>query len=138
MRCPVDKEDMIIVEHQKIELDYCLQCSGVWFDASELDLLIAALKNQGAQLSTGGLLTPQTTQVKEAKRKCPDCGHAMDKVWLGNSPKVLIDSCPQGHGLWFDGGELHRVLCQLETDKKSGTPDVISFLGETLKADCQR
>ena len=42
MRCPVDKSDMIVVEHQKIELDYCLKCSGVWFDSGELDLLVSA------------------------------------------------------------------------------------------------
>ena len=29
MRCPVDKSDMIVVEHQKIELDFCLSARGL-------------------------------------------------------------------------------------------------------------
>ena len=39
MKCPVCKNMMIVVEHEHIELDYCPDCAGVWFDAGELDLL---------------------------------------------------------------------------------------------------
>ena len=46
MRCPVDKSDMIVVEHQKIELDLLPPvCSGVWLDSGELDLLVSALNS---------------------------------------------------------------------------------------------
>jgi uncharacterized protein len=131
MRCPVDKSDMIVVEHRKIELDYCLKCAGVWFDSGELELLVAGLAAEGSQLSHNDLLTPQPAQVKEARRKCPVCGRKMDKVWIGREPKVLIDSCPQGDGLWFDGGELHDILRQMG---QPGSPDVISFLGEAFQA----
>jgi uncharacterized protein len=134
MRCPVDKKDMIVVEHQDIELDYCLQCSGVWFDATELELLVEVLKRQGAQISAGSVLTPQPAAVKEEARKCPHCGSKMDKVWMGHEPRVLLDSCGRGHGLWFDGGELHQVLRQLQTGDLKGAKDVISFLGDTFKA----
>ena len=30
MKCPVDKSVMMVLEHRRIELDYCLKCSGVW------------------------------------------------------------------------------------------------------------
>jgi Zn-finger nucleic acid-binding protein len=131
MRCPVDKNDMIVVEHKKIELDYCLSCSGVWFDTMELDLLVSALQARGGQMSGMDLLTLEEAAVKEVKRKCPICGHKMDKVWLGERPKVLIDSCPAGDGLWFDGGELRQVLQQIET---ANPRDVLSFLGDAFKA----
>jgi uncharacterized protein len=131
MRCPVDKNDMIVVEHLRIELDFCLACSGVWFDRGELDLLINRLKDQGINLVESELIVPQKAKVDEAKRKCPICRSTMDKVWVGKEPQVLIDSCPRGDGLWFDGGELHQVLQQMETP---GSKDVISFLGEAFRA----
>lgn len=131
MKCPVDKSDMIVVEHKKIELDYCLRCTGVWFDTSELDLLVSSLQAEGKQESNTDLLTPVQAKVEEAHRKCPICGRKMDKVWLGQEPKVLIDSCPLGDGLWFDGGELHQVLKQL---KIAGFKDVLSFLGNAFEA----
>jgi uncharacterized protein len=130
MKCPIDKSDMIVVEHHKIELDFCLKCSGVWFDSGELDLLISALKSEGAGLSHNDLLTPQEAKVTETKRKCPICGRKMDKVWIGREPRVLIDKCPIGDGLWFDGGELHQALHQMETP---GSKDVLSFLGEAFQ-----
>jgi uncharacterized protein len=135
MRCPVDKKDMIVVEHLKIELDYCLGCAGVWFDASELELLIESLKREGANIKTGNQLNLTAANVTEAPRKCPHCGSKMDKVWIGNQPKVLIDSCPRGHGLWFDGGELQQVLRQLQSSGQSGSRDVLYFLGDAFKAD---
>jgi uncharacterized protein len=137
MICPIDKSDMIVVEHQNIELDYCLKCRGVWFDSGELDLMVSVLKSQGANLLNLELLTQQSAKVNEGKRKCPICGHKMDKTWIGREPKVLIDSCSQGDGLWFDGGELHQVLCQMEPANNTGSKGVLSFLGDTFKAECQ-
>jgi uncharacterized protein len=131
MRCPIDKKDMIVVEHQKIELDYCLKCAGVWFDAGELDLLVSALVAERANMSHTDLLTPREAKVSETKRKCPICGRKMDKVWMGEKPQVLLDTCPRGDGLWFDGGELHQVLRQVEP---AGSKDIISFLGDAFQA----
>ena len=74
MRCPLEKSDMIVVEHQNIELDYCLKCRGVWFDSGELDLFISVLKSQGVALSNTELLTPNSAKISEVKRKCPICG----------------------------------------------------------------
>jgi uncharacterized protein len=132
MRCPVDKDDMMVVEHQKIELDFCLRCSGVWFDAEELELLAASVSAENQEQSSGDILKPQPSDTKEGLRKCPICGKNMDKVWLGREPKVLIDSCPRGHGLWFDGGELHQIMHQI---KDNGKHDIIAFLSETFKAE---
>ena len=131
MKCPIDKSNMIVVEHEKIELDHCLQCSGVWFDFGELELLVTVLQAEGANLSYTELLTPHEAKVPETRRKCPICGRKMDKVWLGKKPKVLIDRCPLGDGLWFDSGELQQVLREMEP---LASRDVISFLGDAFRA----
>jgi uncharacterized protein len=132
MKCPVDKSDMMVVEHQKIELDYCLRCAGVWFDSGELDLLVSGFVAHGLETSPADLLKPSEAKVDEGRRKCPICGHKMNKVWIGeDKSRVLVDSCPLGDGLWFDGGELHQVLRKSET---AIPKDIISFLGETFKA----
>jgi Zn-finger nucleic acid-binding protein len=131
MKCPVDKEDMVVVESRRIELDLCLRCSGVWFDAQEMDLLVSAISADNRQESENDLLTPRPAEVNETPRKCPICGKKMDKVWLGKEPKVLIDSCPAGDGLWFDGGELHDIISQIKND---GKDDILSFLSKTFKA----
>ncbi len=132
MKCPLDKNDMIVIEYQNIELDYCVECEGIWFDSGELDLLVSKLQEDASGISYGDLLTPQIASVSETKRKCPVCGKKMDKAWIGNNPRVLIDSCPVGDGIWVDGGELHQIIRQLG---HSESKDVISFLAEAFKSD---
>ena len=43
MICPACREEMIVVEYKKIELDICVACRGVWCDADALGLLLGTL-----------------------------------------------------------------------------------------------
>jgi Zn-finger nucleic acid-binding protein len=133
MKCPVDKSDMIVVEHEKIEIDHCLRCSGVWLDSGELQLLVNMLKSGGASAQTD-LLTPHEVKPAKDRRKCPVCGHKMRRVWLGGKPKVIVDSCPMGDGLWFDSGELQQVLREMEPPKTAAAGDIVSFLGNAFQS----
>jgi uncharacterized protein len=41
MKCPTCKDvTLVMSERQKIEIDYCPECRGVWLDRGELDKLI--------------------------------------------------------------------------------------------------
>jgi len=55
----------------------------------------------------------------------------MDKMIIGRAPEILIDSCPRGDGLWFDGGELDELIGEL-TDETGAGGRVASFLGQAL------
>jgi len=113
MKCPVCKQLMIVVEHENIELDYCLSCSGVWFDAGELELLLETFQLEEAELSPDSILTSPEAESGEKKRRCPLCGRKMKKATVGHNPEVLIDACPQGEGLWFDKGEVVQLISHL-------------------------
>jgi len=130
--CPVCNIDMIVVEHQKIELDYCTKCHGVWFDSGELELLLKTMKaEKDIQVH---LLALSETQTTEEKRKCPICRRKMRKVLIGEEPKVLIDACPQQEGLWFDGGEVEQLIEQLEK-RSAGKLDshIVSYFSNVFQ-----
>ncbi len=134
MKCPVCRVPMIVVEYKKIELDFCVKCSGVWFDSGELELLMETIKAAGNALPPSHLPEASKPESSEKKRKCPICGRKMDKMLVGKEPQVLIDRCPRGEGLWFDGGELGQVITQI-----AGTPSgkaqahhILGFLGEAV------
>ena len=40
MKCPVDGRELAITHREGIELDYCPECRGVWFDRGEIDKVI--------------------------------------------------------------------------------------------------
>ena len=136
MKCPACSNLMIVVEHDKIELDYCPNCSGVWFDAGELELLVESAQREGDGLSLDSILTSPEAKSAEKRRRCPICARRMKKATLGRKPEVLIDACPRGEGLWFDHDEVNQLITQLPV--KSGRADsqeqVIGFLKKVLGA----
>jgi len=137
VHCPVCKEPMIIVEHERIELDYCTTCLGVWFDAGELSLLLESMDLEVGELNIADIMTLPEKGVSEKKRRCPACRRKMKKAAIGHDPEVVIDVCPSGEGIWFDGGELGQVITQRldKSTAESGAPDrVVNFLGEVFQS----
>jgi Zn-finger nucleic acid-binding protein len=138
MICPTCREVMIVVEQDKIELDHCPKCSGVWFDAGELELMLERMGLESGALSLAKIAGLPEAETTEKRRRCPICGQKMKKRRIGGKPKVLIDVCPGGDGLWFDGGEVHQVIeqCAKKPGSKAGSEErLLSFLGDTFKAE---
>ena len=91
MICPICKVEMAVVEQDRIELDYCARCHGVWFDAGELELLLESMDFKGHGLSLKKILSQPEAESKEKKHRCPICGRKMKKAHIGHHPQVLID-----------------------------------------------
>jgi Zn-finger nucleic acid-binding protein len=137
MICPACKEDMIVVEYKKIELDHCLNCQGVWFDSGELELLLKSVNLDTPDLLLSHILGSAEAETREKKRKCPICRQKMGKRTIGEHLEILVDVCQRQDGLWFDGGEMAQLLKGLAAKKPAGKEPqhkVISFLGEAFKA----
>ena len=137
MICPTCKSDMIVVEHNKIELDYCINCQGVWFDSGELELLLESMSLDSPDTFLSNILGSAGAESSEKKRKCPICREKMKKTTIGQEPGILIDVCQQGDGLWFDGGEVGQLIRQLaekSSEKQGSQQQVITFLGEVFEA----
>jgi Zn-finger nucleic acid-binding protein len=133
MICPVCKTDMIVVEYHDIELDFCAECKGVWFDSGELELMLQIRQSEGIEEFLEEIKNSPDAKTTEKKRKCPICGRKMDKKDIGDKPKILIDTCGRGHGLWFDGGEVDQLSSQFTGGKgktdSAGNP-AVGFLEE--------
>jgi Zn-finger nucleic acid-binding protein len=129
MNCPVCKnEPMLVLELNEIEIDHCLKCKGIWLDAGELELLLG-----NEEQSTNLLEQFQKDKANSEKKfKCPICLKKMQKISVGKESKILIDRCKNGHGLWFDQGELEAVIKQgsLGDDRK-----ILDLLRDMFKED---
>ena len=135
MICPACKHDTIVVEYHSIELDYCNNCKGVWFDSGELELLLKSQGLKESKLFSDGILTSKEVSSSEEKRNCPICDRKMKKTAIGGQPEILIDACRNEHGLWFDGGEVTQLMQRLggEHPRESDSEvHVISFLEEVF------
>ncbi len=107
MDCPVCKNAMITFELAEVEVDYCLDCRGIWLDAGELESLLGDFDQAAALVAS----FQKAKNCTEKKRKCPICLKKMEKIHAGDGPQAkLLDRCKRGDGLWFDENELTDVL----------------------------
>jgi hypothetical protein len=100
---------MIVLEMDRVEVDHCASCGGVWLDAEEMELLLEGSEHREAirrRLSAD-------TSGGEKKRRCPICSKKMEKTRVSREDKgasLHIDRCARGHGTWLDGGELAALV----------------------------
>lgn len=107
MNCPACKHPLIVLDAESVEVDYCVQCKGVWLDAGELELIF---EDEGACRAFMERGVPASSSEKP--RKCPECDTRMKKEQVGGDRPIVYDHCPNGDGIWFDHGELGTVLEQ--------------------------
>jgi Zn-finger nucleic acid-binding protein len=133
-----------------IEIDSCSMCGGLWFDRHELAAYVKAKKIPFKFLSNY-CLDDRRKVIREGDRKCPRCQKNMQVVTHVN---VNVDYCPDCKGLWFDRGELSKILnhyceevgklpkkpavCQTERPVEEGWEEVVritedGIMEETLK-----
>jgi Zn-finger nucleic acid-binding protein len=112
MYCPRCSADLVVVEYDDIELDWCPSCEGLWFDRGEMELAATRMGPTGL-----GLTFERPAQTSEQSLQCPLCRVRMNKRLLGNpgpvqgEPRPIIaDMCPQCGGIWLDRGELDQAL----------------------------
>jgi len=114
MDCPVCKNAMITLELAGVEIDYCTECGGIWLDSGELELLLGEPEKAKQLLDSFKV----DSTCPEKLRKCPICDRKLQKVIVGSGqPKLLIDKCRIGDGLWLDKGELQDILDSAQLDK---------------------
>jgi len=116
VNCPVcKKEPMVVLELDEVEVDYCPSCRGIWLDAGELELLLEDAGEKEALLSSFEL----DRATKEKSVKCPICRKRMQKALFGEEEQVRIDKCRKNDGIWFDEGELEKVIAMGAGDKEN-------------------
>lgn len=106
MFCPACKEQMIVLELNQVEIDYCYSCEGIWLDSGELELLLQQSNEKEKILSSLSF----KVEFDEERIKCPICRKKMNKIKIDGPKPVILDKCVFGDGLWFDKDELYKIL----------------------------
>ena len=112
MICPTCHNVTIVVEQEKVELDYCTNCSGVWFDSEELELMLELMGLEDTSPSMADLLSSPEAKTTEKKRKCPICNQKMKKVTIGVGSGGVCDRGRREEGVWVSGGEVNELKTQ--------------------------
>ena len=88
---------------QGVEVDECPLCKGIWLDEGE----IYFFSRRPGELAE--VLKEAQAQARPGTRRSPKTGNPMQELLLFGG-KLAIDHCPATGGLWFDEGEVNKLL----------------------------
>lgn len=131
--CPKCDSSLFILNFKGIEVDFCQQCRGLWLDAGEIQSLMTLT---GANSNDPLLKFQHQNGLPAQGRKylCPRCDQPMEELPVRehSDATLHLERCEHGHGLWFDAGELERLLTAFPPE--TGTAKTIDFLNEIFGA----
>jgi Zn-finger nucleic acid-binding protein len=104
MKCPNCDNDLVQTKRDRIEVQYCPSCRGMWLNRQELQELEDEAFDLGED-EKGTLIFSATATT----RKCPQCSKLM-KRFEYRLYDLEMDFCEDGHGFWLDADEDKRVL----------------------------
>jgi Zn-dependent protease with chaperone function/Zn-finger nucleic acid-binding protein len=105
MNCPTCKATDLrpVLTKQGVEVDHCDSCGGIWLDKGE----IFHFTKRRKQLANA--LKSAVPRARPTFRRCPKTGEALQELALFGGT-LIIDYCPTNGGMWFDKGELKKML----------------------------
>jgi len=101
------------ITFNKIEVDKCSQCYGVWFDQDEL----RQTKDEKDQflkwLDVDLWEKEDKFKAFSSDKLCPVCKTNLYEIDYGNS-NIKIDICNSCKGIWLDKGEFKKIINYLK------------------------
>lgn len=99
--------------YEGIEVERCLKCGGIWFDATEAEEL---KKIKGSEkLDNVNPVIGNHYNHLEKKIVCPKCKVKMQQVLDIDEYSIWYEKCPKCLGIWLDAGEFTKFKDNFKT-----------------------
>lgn len=109
-KCPRCSVELRRLQIDRITLTECERCSGLWSDAETFENICLDRDQQSAALAYfGGRSDVKQAAVPIRYVPCPRCKQLMNRSNFARSSGVIVDLCKE-HGVWFDAGELPKIV----------------------------
>jgi Zn-finger nucleic acid-binding protein len=113
-QCPACGNILNLYEVFSMKFEGCPKCKGVWLVKDELRKLKNKVEDGSLRWLNDEIENIDKTSVIATQRPCVKCKTVkMVSVIFGKS-SILIDWCPQCHGMWLDRGEFEAITTYLK------------------------
>ena len=115
MKCPRDGSELETRTYEaKIEIDACASCAGMWLDKGELEAIQDARENDYRRTlenlpDTVKRSINEVAQMQTAPIHCLKCNAELETREYAYCSQIIIDTCPEGCGIWLDAGEIQAL-----------------------------
>ena len=153
MICPVCKIQLDKAILHNVEVDYCPQCLGLWFDQEELRWAKDEKDRNLKWLDIDLWKDKKKFKIGRGIRLCPFCRFPLYEVYYGPiaSPRrgkfrstnsflgkegagsgVVVDVCNLCQGIWLDRGEFQKIIEYL---KRKDNWEILNSYAKNLKEE---
>lgn len=112
MKCPNCGAELVKAKRDRIDVESCPSCNGMWLTRQELEELEDEAFDFGDD-EKGSLVFESTPSA----RLCPECAKPMQSFEY-RLYDLEIELCPDGHGYWLDADEDKRVLELMKKEER--------------------
>lgn len=111
MQCPNCQNTMNTIRYENVEIDVCTGCAGVWLDDKEIVPILRSVDEKFTveEKAEAHATKGQDHRASDQQFCCPICMSTMDVIPYAYNSGVMVDRCPNNHGLWLDKGELEKI-----------------------------
>ena len=99
-QCPECQDYFHVLQINNIEIDCCKKCESLWFDPKELQIV----------MNTDNDMMKDALHAGKSKYKCPVCQTKLQQRSFLFPERLVVDICPDGHGVYFEKGELEKAF----------------------------
>ncbi len=111
-----------------VEIDYCPECLGIWFEEDELRLAKDKKDDNLKWLDFDLWKDKRKFKINRGNKLCPECRLPLYEVNYGDS-KIKVDVCNICKGVWLDRGEFKEILSYL---KNKGNQEILNSYAKNL------
>ena len=130
-KCPVCGKNLNHYTIFSMDFEGCPGCKGIWLVKDELRRLKNKVQDGSLRWLNDEIENIEKTSVIATKRPCVRCKSVkMVSVVFGKS-SIVIDWCPECHGMWLDRGEFDSITEYLRHELGGVRPAAVE--GELLK-----
>ena len=133
--CPADGTTLDLYSLAHVEFEGCATCHGMWLDKDELRKLKNTVNDGQLHWLNREVDNVEKVSAVVSSRTCPKCPSIKLRSIVFGHSGVVIDSCPDCHGLWLDRGEFDSIVHFLHDEATHATAEEI---GQELREDLRK
>ncbi|OGZ63804.1 MAG: hypothetical protein A3A98_00755 [Candidatus Staskawiczbacteria bacterium RIFCSPLOWO2_01_FULL_40_39] len=114
MLCPNRDHNLEKALFYNVEVDYCPECLGVWFDKNELQWARDSKDEQLNWVDVDLWRDKGKFKTHRINKRCPVCRIPFFEISYDSKASVKVDFCKHCQGVWLDRGEFKQIMVYLK------------------------
>ena len=118
IKCPICHVPTSIITLANIDLDFCFECSGIWFDKREMKQFQKNIAQENISDNISSVLNEIVSEKAKHQRgiyiNCPICNELMIHKNYHELSGIILDQCLD-HGTWAEKQDLVKIFDLIST-----------------------